>query len=469
MPSEETYTSDHNPSRGLPPVTPPSGKFLAKLFLVPLLIAAGIIAIAAGIIWLGGLGGPRTPAQFIEKLDKSNADVRWRAAADLAQVLLRDDQLASNPGFALDLAERLRKAMDSAAPTERALNDRLAKHPHLVERLSRLVQNQTDHERDRSDPEWKALETDWKKLEPDLNYILYLSSCLGNFMLPTGAPLLSELAMQEEGEVNIVETLRRRRAVWALANLGANLDRFDRLPSDRQEAIREQLEQEAAGGEPRGTWAWATRENLQGRQAGQPRTMGVAVALVQCSEFGFARQYRRDPFLRELAGYAMGFWRGSPDEDQMMDEALVALTQDDGQGSEALARLFINHEEQQRDSLPVTDDPGVRVRYNAVAALARRGSERTRLDMLEDMLDEQLQMKMHRLRRQDGTEVPDQATAIVTVVTALKAVAALHEQRPELVASRPSLSAAIERLKESGNPAVRTEAERTRLTLSPNP
>jgi hypothetical protein len=465
---EDSSPPDSASVKGLPPVTPPSGKFIAQLFLVPLVIVGCIALIFFGIIWLfgdvlGGLGGPRTPEQFLDKLDRSNVDVRWRAAADLAQVLLRDDQLASNPRFALDLAERLHKAMDSAAAGEKALAERLARHPHLVERLSRLVQGEPDPQRDSSDAEWKTLEAQWKALEPDHNYVLYLSAALGSFALPVGAPLLSELAAKEPVEVNIIVTLQRRRAVWALANLGENLKRFDQLPPERQAAVRADLEEEAAGSGDRGRWARDTLDSLQARQTGKPATLGVDAALVRCAADV------QDPFLRELAGFAMGFWDGTPDENQRMEKALLRLTQDDGRGDETLARLFINKEDAQKDSLPITTRPGLRIQYNANAALARRGSMKVRLDLLEEMLNEEEQRACHRLRRANGQEDPDEATAYLTVFAALKAVAELHSKRPEIITERPSLLQAVKKLTQSPNAAVRAEAERTRITLSQNP
>jgi hypothetical protein len=470
MPSEP-ISPRPDPVQGLPPVTAPTGKFIAQLFLVPLAIVGGIAVVFFGVFWLlgdmlGGLGGPRTPAQFVDKLDRSNPDVRWRAAADLAQTLLRDDRLASDPQFALDLAERLQRARDAAAPTEQAITTRLEKQPHLGERLSRLVQNQTDRERDAADPEWKALEADWKKLEPDHNYILFLSSSLGNFMLPTSAPLLSELASQEAAEVNVIEALRRRRAVWALANLGENLKRFDRLPPEQQEAILAALETEAGkGGVGRADWAKTAAAMLTDRQAGRRSTRGVAETLVKCSEFGYRSEDKRDPFLRELAGFAMGIWEGTSAENQRMEEALDQLTSDGGQTSPRLDKLFINQEELNQDSLPVTARPGLRVQYNAVAALARRGSDRVRLDRLEEMLDENVQMEMHLLQRRDETRIADEATAYLTVLTALKALTELQTKRPAKVAERPSLRDAVEKLRESKNPLVRAEAERARLAL----
>src|SRR5262249_10574591 len=106
---------------GLPPVSAPSGKFIGQLFLVPGLIVGGLVLLLLFFGWLagtffggfGGLGGgARTPDQFLEKLRDPNPDVRWRAAETLSQVLPRDDNLASDARFALDLTDELRSALE---------------------------------------------------------------------------------------------------------------------------------------------------------------------------------------------------------------------------------------------------------------------------------------------------------------------------------------------------------------------
>src|SRR5437773_9138990 len=98
--------------QGLPPVTPPSGRFIAQLFLVPGLIVlmAVLIVLAANYLLIGGY----TPEYFLNRLDSDNADIRWRGASDLAQHIKRSDSklLKADTAFALDLAERLRAALD---------------------------------------------------------------------------------------------------------------------------------------------------------------------------------------------------------------------------------------------------------------------------------------------------------------------------------------------------------------------
>src|SRR5262249_51738400 len=104
-------------SKGLPPWAPPSGRHIAQLFLVPGLIVTGAVIILLGFSWLAGT--TRTPDQFLKNLDSSNADIRWRAANDLAQMLKRDEKLAADPVFGLNLAERLYKAADELERLEK--------------------------------------------------------------------------------------------------------------------------------------------------------------------------------------------------------------------------------------------------------------------------------------------------------------------------------------------------------------
>jgi hypothetical protein len=108
------------------------------------------------------------------------------------------------------------------------------------------------------------------------------------------------------------------------------------------------------------------------------------------------------------------------------------------------------------------------VRYNAALALAHRGSSAIQdpvpWESLLEMLDEQQQMRNFTTRLGDGREVPDETAARLTVIGALKAVQTLHRANHSLDLS--ALGEPIARLNQSGNAAVRTEAEKTRLTLA---
>src|SRR5262249_26009619 len=113
------------PPKGLPPVVPPSGGFIVQLFLVPGLIVTAVVLLLLVLNWYWN--GSRSPEKFLDNLDNTNPEVRWRAARDLAQILLRDDRLATDPRFALSVGERLRTAFTAAAPAEKALAERLSK------------------------------------------------------------------------------------------------------------------------------------------------------------------------------------------------------------------------------------------------------------------------------------------------------------------------------------------------------
>src|SRR5881394_1685814 len=108
--SMEPVSNNHQPDKGLPPVRPPSGRFIVQLFVVPGLIVAVAVLILWGFSWLAG--GTASREKYLEGLRSSNPDIRWRTAHELAQVLLRDrkepePKLAVDAGFALDLADLL--------------------------------------------------------------------------------------------------------------------------------------------------------------------------------------------------------------------------------------------------------------------------------------------------------------------------------------------------------------------------
>ncbi len=451
MPPDTHFTARPDPPPGLPPVTPPSGKFIAQLFLVPGLLVVGIVVIIVlvplGYRWLLGTGA-HTPEQFLANLDRSNPEVRWRAAEELARVLLRDEQLASDPRFALDLADRLRKTLDTNDPGEKALAEIVRKlteerpggDPAAVAREREARQQKLDHDR--------------RALEADRNYILYLSACLGNFSVPVGVPLLRDLAEKEDGAEAKLIAVRRRQVLFSLASLGENLKRFDKLPQERRDAVLEELEGEAGDlKQERGRWAKTALDCLNERRAGWPNTHGVAAALVKCAR-------DEDPFLRETAAFAMNFWEGTPQENESMEKTLLQFTYDNGRGDELIARFY---EEENRESQAITKIPGLGVRYNATVALARRGSDKLRMGLLKEMLDEPLQLEYHLRVHKDGSKATDEATAYQTVITALQAVAELHRKQPRRDFSQ--LSGAVDILCGSSNKAVQKEAKETRIEL----
>ncbi len=115
---------------------------------------------------------------------------------------------------------------------------------------------------------------------------------------------------------------------------------------------------------------------------------------------------------------------------------------------------------------------GWQIRYNAVSTLALRGSPHLPLDIMREMLDEERQLHNWRAKLADGREVADEGYAYQTVVVALKSLTRWH-RHPDAVQSaeqnKPTelkqVYQAVDRLTQSPNLVVRTEAEKTRQEL----
>src|SRR5262249_17146534 len=145
------------------------------------------------------------------------------------------------------------------------------------------------------------------------------------------APMLEEMAVQKSSLDPQALHGRRRQALWALANLGENLKRFDALSAERQEAIRSQLETAIESGD-HADWAKNSLQCLKSRQEGRPTVVGVDRVVEECANSD-------DPSLRELAAYVVNFWIGTPAENARMEKALVRLSYDTGKGEDDLEKL----------------------------------------------------------------------------------------------------------------------------------
>jgi hypothetical protein len=432
MPSEPPLPANPDPATGLPPVAPPSARMIMQLFIVPMIIIAVVLVVVGGVRYLL-VGGHHDPAEYLKKLDDPNLDVRWRAAEDLASELAGDDRLASDPGFALDLADRLQRSLQANAAADR----------DYARKLSAATSHQTP-------PPPKDLDAERK-------FILYLTSCLGNMMVPAGEPVLAELAVQTDGADAQTIALRRRQALWALAKLGGNIERFDRLPTERQDEILTGLDEAANARDERGRWAKAALDCLRGRKAGKPEAMGIDAVMATCAADRF-------PFMRQAVAVALSYWEGTPEENARMEQTLLGLLHsEDGRGTTEEIQLLNSTDP---DSYPATDDPKMQalgIRYQAAMALARRGSGKAPLPVLAEMLDEDQEKEAFHHRLKNGQTVPDPEVGYQTLVNTLKAVAELHRKNPPL--NLGELRPAIEKLKQSGNAAVRAEAEATLLVL----
>jgi hypothetical protein len=442
MQSEVPQSSLPEPTKGLPPVAPLTGGSLARQFLVPLLI---VIALVSGyVFFLIWVRAAQTPEQYLKSLDNTNPEVRWRAASDLALVLQRDDHLAANASFGLDLADRLRQTRNLVEPSERAIAERLRKYPHLDPHFRRLVQEDPQYQGPADDPEWRALRTEWYALEPSLNYLLYLSSCLGNMSVPVGAPELGVLALKEGADNNILTTRQRVHCVLALAALGNNLGRQEKLTPPEREAVLASLEEEAGKGGLRGTWADKALAELRGKKG----ALGVESVLARCARSD-------DPYLRKEVALALAFWEG-PGSEATLDD----LSADDGHGQDNSSG-----EDESSKKLPIPQSRYAQeIRYQAWLALTRRGSHRLRQGFgpLPDMLDE-VKLNEQFPGLLPGQKGPEVAQVQETILSTLKALVELHRRRPDLDLS--PLYPAVEKLTQNANGALGTEARKTLLAL----
>jgi hypothetical protein len=272
----------------LPPVAPPSGKFIIQLFLVPLMIVAVAVLILLGVNWL--VSGESTPESLLDRLANPNAEIRWRAANEFAQRLLRDDELASNPKVALRLCELTRNAIDALARVDRGLTEAERKKER-----HNLLEKRKD--------------------------IQFLCPCLGNLIVPTGVPLLTELARGTKGSDAKTNALLARLAVWSLSNLGQNLKRLEKLTPEQAEAVLAGFREAALSSGETADSAALSVKYLDGTD----KNVGVIQTLTQCARSD-------DPFLRELVALALNFWQGNAADNALAEQVLLTLSRDDGHG-----------------------------------------------------------------------------------------------------------------------------------------
>jgi len=109
---------------------------------------------------------------------------------------------------------------------------------------------------------------------------------------------------------------------------------------------------------------------------------------------------------------------------------------------------------------------GWKIRYNAAGALARRGSTNVPWDIFLEMLDEKHQMKNFHVQLQDGTVVPDETAARMTMIYALRGIADWHKKQEaghkEVTPELARVYAAVDQLSAHPVMEIKTQAENTR-------
>jgi len=285
-----------DPAKGLPPVVAPSGRFIVQLFLVPGLIVAGLLLVVGGLSWLSGAGGAGNKKDYLANLRSANPDIRWRTASDLAQVLRRDEKLASDVDFGLDLTDVYRQSLDDLRRFEKEAVEPVAETAgDTAAKLTKARQ----------------------KFLSQRSYVQYLGNCLGNLRTPVGEVALAGIARNPALSDEKSSALLRRQAVWSLAALGHNVQEIQRAPAEKKAAILAQLDRAPVSS----TDARRAADFLRG----QGRSAAIE-ALLECAEAD-------DPFLRKLTAHALTFWSGTPAEDKKVEDALLRLARDDGHGT----------------------------------------------------------------------------------------------------------------------------------------
>jgi hypothetical protein len=281
-------------------VTPPSGRFIAQLFLVPGMIVLVAVLLLLAFRYL--LGGGYAADSFLRQLDSDNADIRWRGANDLAQVLKRPESmhLRSDPAFALDLAERLQASWDDLILEEKRAREK-------------VIQGSPGDK-----------EIAWgKSLDAKRNLVTFLAAAMGDFVVPVGVPLLGELVSRNDSP-DPKSILRRRQALSSLINLGKNVDGFSKLPASQQADILKLLLQESNSANSRAAWARNGIYYLDKSRLPAGTTEGI----VEVDQVLADVASDQDQFLRELVAFAYNFWDGPRAE-----PTLQKLARDRGYGT----------------------------------------------------------------------------------------------------------------------------------------
>lgn len=430
------------PPAPLPPVNPPSGSMILRLFLVPALIVATLVGLFLVGPWLsdqvGGLFGRqnRNASAFLRDLDSTNPEVRWRAASDLAQVLLRNEELASDPAFALEIVDRLERVVEASAEPEQ----QFAKVYGGLEAGKKA--------------EWL------RKLEPDRNYKMYLGACVGNLLIPVGVPVLKRLALQERGIEPEALSQQRRRALLALTTLGRNLvDRFDALAEEKQDTIETNLAEilgQESTTQVRRELIRRALDHLKKRRQGQLEALGFAEILAECAR-------DNDPSIRLHAAQAAAFWFGNSEEEKQITTDLLQLSFDSGVGEEEEKQLLEKNPDSVRTQEIITR-PGFRIQVQATLALARRGSDKTRLELCQQCLDfESLKTICIVRDRTRDTQLPNETFIHNIAMNVLRALVHLHRKNNKVDLTR--LHKPIRELANHPNLNVRTEAIKTLKAL----
>lgn len=290
------------PEVGLPPVKPPSGRFIAQLFVIPGLIILVAVGILIGLSLL--VRRVHEPAYFLSQLDSDNHDVRWRGMSELAQVMKRTEPEAqrwkADLDFAVELTDRLDRTFAELKEEEQQIDAEIAKSAD------------------------KDKELLWRRLREKRDYAIFLAGAVAEFDMPVAAPVLCAMIRHDASPDLKGNTLQRRKALWALMNMGQNSKAFAGLPAEERTRLFGALKQTAERSDAHGLWARTALYYLDQSVLSSAQLKGV----VKVDEtLAFAAD-ADDRFLRELTAMAFNFWDGA-----LAEPTLLKLANDRGQGT----------------------------------------------------------------------------------------------------------------------------------------
>lgn len=426
-------SQDGTPEAGLPPVSPPSGKHILKLFLVPGLIVTAVVVFLIGAQWI--FGTKYTAEKFLKDLNDSTYQVRWRAASDLSQVLKSDKELATNVELALGLTARLQASLDEAEKYEKQWQEELSKKGW--DDADKTLRDRVFGER---------------------SYSQFLISSLGQFYIPVGVSALADIARTKEGVNEAIVQQRRYKAVISLGTLGERIPHFDQLPDEKQQQVLNALQIAAKSSDNKATWAQEALELFKKTKSGQLPESSQTLAAFELTASD------DDPQLRHLSAWSLGFWKGD-----LAVELLISLINDDGHGEVPLDLAQERATQEKQGSTKDIDPRRIRtaeqyrrlIRYQALTGLASQGSERisAHLNLLKEMLNFEELKKQYTFRDKQGNEIVDSDLVITTIKSGLLAVRKIHKAQPQLISQE--FRTAVELLTKNKNSTINTAASQT--------
>ncbi|MDB5351923.1 MAG: hypothetical protein JWN86_3170 [Planctomycetota bacterium] len=117
----------HDPPTELPPVEPPSARFIVQLFVIPAAIVIVLVVAYVAFVQLpfGRLAnGGRDVMDYVRSIKGSNENRRWRSAYELASLIQNDGRLAKDG----NLLGELTVALDGELAKPKLENPELAEY-----------------------------------------------------------------------------------------------------------------------------------------------------------------------------------------------------------------------------------------------------------------------------------------------------------------------------------------------------